>query len=94
MPQVDQLVRCARTAVFFIDDRQNVRSQEIGSSELIRRSAREYGCEISEVTQQTAAGTKQAAVSISNLATLAGELRASVSIFKLPAHTNEYQEVA
>src|SRR5947208_8506653 len=50
MPQVDQLVRCARTAVFFIDDRQTVRSQEIGSSELIRRSAREHDCEISEVT--------------------------------------------
>jgi DUF2075 family protein len=50
MPQVDQLVRCSRTVVFFIDDRQNVRSQEIGSFELIRRSAREYGCEISEVT--------------------------------------------
>ena len=50
MAQVDQLIRCARTAVFFIDDRQNVRSQEIGSSELIRHSAREHDCEISEVT--------------------------------------------
>ena len=40
--------------------------------------------EISDVTQQTAAGTKQAAVAISSLALLADELRASVSAFKLP----------
>jgi len=40
--------------------------------------------EISQVTQQTAAGTKQAAVSISTLASLADELRDSVSAFKLP----------
>jgi twitching motility protein PilJ len=40
--------------------------------------------DISQVTQQTAAGTKQAAVSISNLASLADELRSSVSAFKLP----------
>jgi methyl-accepting chemotaxis protein len=40
--------------------------------------------EIAEVTQQTAAGTKQAAVSINSLAFLADELRASVSAFKLP----------
>jgi twitching motility protein PilJ len=42
--------------------------------------------EISEVTQQTAAGTKQAAVSINNLALLADELRQSVSTFKLPSN--------
>jgi twitching motility protein PilJ len=42
--------------------------------------------EISEVTQQTANGTKQAALAISNLATLADELRDSVSTFKLPSH--------
>ncbi len=41
--------------------------------------------DISEVTQQTAAGIKQATVSISNLAVLADDLRASVSAFKLPA---------
>lgn len=42
--------------------------------------------EISEVTQQTAAGTKQAAVSINNLAVLADDLRQSVSAFKLPSN--------
>src|SRR5205823_11530942 len=39
-------------AVFFIDDRQNVRSQEIGNSDLIRQAARQQGCELSEVTLQ------------------------------------------
>ncbi|MCA9963578.1 MAG: nitrate- and nitrite sensing domain-containing protein [Anaerolineales bacterium] len=40
--------------------------------------------DIADVTQQTAAGTKQAAVSINNLAQLANELRSSVSTFRLP----------
>ncbi len=44
--------------------------------------------EISEVTQQTATGTKQAAGSISSLATLADELRDSVSTFKLSINTS------
>jgi DUF2075 family protein len=52
MPQIDQLIRCAHTTVFFVDDRQNVRSQEIGSSDLIREAARQQECEISEVTLQ------------------------------------------
>ncbi len=40
--------------------------------------------EIREVTQQTAAGTKQAAVSISHLARLADGLGSSVKMFRLP----------
>lgn len=52
MPQVDQLVRCAKTAVFFIDDKQNVRSQEIGNSLTIKTAAKKYGCTVSEVTLQ------------------------------------------
>lgn len=40
--------------------------------------------EISEVTQQTAAGTRQAAVSVSDLATMADGLYGSVSQFRLP----------
>ncbi|MDH4319511.1 MAG: methyl-accepting chemotaxis protein, partial [Desulfobulbaceae bacterium] len=47
--------------------------------------------EIAEVTQQTAAGTKQAAVSINNLAVLADGLRDSLSRFKLP---DDYQRGA
>ncbi|MCX5870519.1 MAG: DUF2075 domain-containing protein [Deltaproteobacteria bacterium] len=52
MPQVDQLVRCAKTAVFFIDDKQNVRSQEIGNSASIKAAAEKYGCTVSEITLQ------------------------------------------
>ncbi len=53
VPQVDQLVRCAKTVVFFIDDKQNVRFQEIGSSELVRDAAKRNGCVLSEVTLNT-----------------------------------------
>lgn len=44
--------------------------------------------DISDVTQQTASGVKEAAISINNLASLADELRSTVSTFKLPEHTN------
>lgn len=50
LPQVDQLILCARTVVFFIDDHQNVRSQEMGSSRLIREAAAQYQIPVSEVT--------------------------------------------
>jgi DUF2075 family protein len=53
MPQMDQLVRCAKTAVFFIDDKQNVRSSEVGSSDLIREAASRYGAGVHEVTLET-----------------------------------------
>ena len=48
MPQIDQLIRCAKTSVFFIDDKQNVRYQEVGSSDLIRHSAASFGCGVYE----------------------------------------------
>jgi twitching motility protein PilJ len=41
--------------------------------------------EIAEITQQTAEGTKDTAVSINSLARMADELRVSVSAFKLPS---------
>jgi DUF2075 family protein len=53
IPQMEQLVRCAKTIVFFIDDRQNVRSSEVGSSALIRESAAKYNADIYEVTLET-----------------------------------------
>lgn len=53
MPQIDQIIRFAKTAVFFIDDMQNIRSLEIGSAELIRETAKKYGCSIDEVTLET-----------------------------------------
>ena len=56
--------------------------QQARGSEAIARSM----TDISEVTQQTAAGTKQAAVSVANLTRLADDLNASMGKFKLPGH--------
>jgi DUF2075 family protein/DNA replication protein DnaC len=53
MPQIEQLIRCTKTSVFFIDDKQNVRSQEIGSSKLIKDAIKEFDCELSETTLYT-----------------------------------------
>jgi twitching motility protein PilJ len=55
--------------------------QQAKGSESVARSV----ADISTVTQQTAAGAKQAAGSINELANLAGQLRDSMSRFKLPA---------
>jgi methyl-accepting chemotaxis protein len=44
---------------------------------------------ISEITRQTDAGTQEAAVSVSYLAELSEQLRASVSTFRLPDRTND-----
>lgn len=43
MPQVEQLIRAAKTSVFFVDNYQNVRNQEIGSTYLIRKAAERLG---------------------------------------------------
>jgi len=47
-PQVRELLEAAKVSVFFIDDRQIVRPNEIGSTGHIRTHAAELGCEISE----------------------------------------------
>jgi uncharacterized protein len=47
-PQIRELLRAAKVAVFFIDDRQGVRPKEIGSSEYIKQHAAELKCEVSE----------------------------------------------
>src|SRR5205823_1596230 len=49
--------------------------------------------QISEITRQTNAGTQEAAMSVSYLAELADQLRASVSTFRLPERSNEMVEV-
>ena len=49
MPMVDQLIRCAKTTVFFIDDKQRVRHQEIGNSIFIRDSAKKFKATVEEV---------------------------------------------
>lgn len=53
LSQIDVLFRSAKTIVFFIDDMQNIRSLEIGSAELIRETAKKFGCSIDEVTLET-----------------------------------------
>jgi DUF2075 family protein len=53
MPQMEQLVRAAKTTVFFIDDRQNVRSSEIGSTAMIKAAAAKYGAKVGEVALET-----------------------------------------
>jgi DUF2075 family protein len=47
-PQIRELLRAAKVVVFFIDDRQGVRPNEIGSSEYIKEHAAELKCEVSE----------------------------------------------
>lgn len=49
LSQVDVLIRCAKICVFFIDDKQGIRYQEIGSSEMIKEAAQKYGASIEEV---------------------------------------------
>ena len=48
MPQVEQVVRCAKTAVFFIDDHQAIRKGEVGSTDLIKAAAEKYGAVVRE----------------------------------------------
>ena len=49
--------------------------------------------QISEITRQTNIGTQEAAMSVSYLAELADQLRASVSTFRLPDRANEMVDV-
>ena len=47
-PQIRELLRAAKVVVFFIDDRQGVRPNEIGSSEYIKQHAANLKYEVSE----------------------------------------------
>lgn len=49
LSQVEILIRASKTSVFFIDDKQIIRSAEIGSTDLIREFAKKYECTIEEV---------------------------------------------
>lgn len=42
--QIEELLHAAKVSVFFIDDKQNVRPDEIGSSEYIQSKARQLSC--------------------------------------------------
>ena len=48
IPQIEELIRSAKVAVFFIDDHQVVRPDEIGSVKYIKDRASEYGCQVME----------------------------------------------
>ena len=45
MPQIDELIRAARLTIFFIDDLQVVRPDEIGTTKLIKETADKFGAE-------------------------------------------------
>ena len=49
MPQVEQLIRCAKTSIFFIDDKQVIRFLEVGNTDIIKEAAKKYGCVVKEV---------------------------------------------
>jgi len=52
-PQIQEIIDASKVTVFFIDDRQVVRPNEVGSSELIRKAAVDNGCELHEYTLET-----------------------------------------
>lgn len=52
-PQVEELIKAAKVSIFFIDDHQVVRPDEIGSTELIRETAKKYGADTYEFELKT-----------------------------------------
>jgi len=52
MAQIEELIRAAKVAVFFIDDHQIVRPKEIGSVRYIREHAEKSGCNLFEYELQ------------------------------------------
>ena len=49
IPQVDELIKAAKTTVFFIDDHQVVRPNEVGSTQLILEAAERNGADVSDL---------------------------------------------
>lgn len=49
LAQIEVLIRAAKTSIFFLDDKQVIRSAEIGNSELIKSYAEKYNCSVEEV---------------------------------------------
>lgn len=48
LPQIDTLVRAAKVAVFFIDDKQAIRGLEIGSAQLVKEAAARWNAKVEE----------------------------------------------
>ena len=53
MPQVEQLIRASKVSVFFIDDYQVVRPNEVGSSKLIKDTAERLDAEVFDFELKT-----------------------------------------
>ena len=51
VPQIDELMRIARLGVYFIDEKQIVRPNEVGSIQLIREGAARYGVEAEDIAE-------------------------------------------
>ena len=52
LPQIEELIKAAKSAVFFIDDYQIVRPGEIGSVQYIKENAERIGCRVLEYELQ------------------------------------------
>ncbi len=52
-PQIDELINASKLSIFFIDDDQVVRPTEIGSSKMIKESAKKFGADIYEFELKT-----------------------------------------
>jgi DUF2075 family protein len=53
IPQIDELIRSAKVSIFFIDDFQVVKPEEIGSSKLIWKTALKFDAEIYDFELRT-----------------------------------------
>jgi DUF2075 family protein len=53
LPQIDELLKVAKLCIFFIDDYQGVRPDEIGSTDMIKKHAEKLGAEIFEFELKT-----------------------------------------
>jgi len=53
IPQIDELVRVAKVSIFFIDDHQIVKPEEIGNSNLIKKAAIKFDADIYEFELKT-----------------------------------------
>ena len=51
VPQIDELMRIARLGVFFIDEKQIVRPNEVGSIQLIREGAVRFGVAAGDIAE-------------------------------------------
>ncbi len=53
VPQIDELIKVAKVSIFFIDDLQIVRPDEIGSTNLIIETAKKFGADLFDFELKT-----------------------------------------